>query len=763
MDSNHGPQAVDVIGYADRLSVAPGESIAFMVSSRVPEYRVELVRLIHGDPNPAGPGFKCERVASGVDGAYRGRVQPITPGSYVLVEANPIVERLASFTVGAWVWPTTPDKGRQTIVALGLAGTPGFRLAIDDAGHLELELSGQTVRLQATLLERRWHFVWAGYDGQTGRCILGQRASVEWPGEQGSDAQETVLAHHLVIGYHAPLSIAGACTSGSPHRPAAAFYNGKIDNPWLFSRLIDAEEIHALASSCDPVARPDCIAAWDFAVMVDSDMAHDRSRNRLHGRLHNLPARAMTGHNWSGRVIDFKQAPGEYGAIHFHDDDVGDVGWDPSFQLAVPPDWKSGVYAARVKSATEEDLIPFFVRPPRGRTSAPIALLIPTLSYLAYSNWQAWNHPLMEADFRRVCGAAFDAIRVRSDNRYMVDNRLKSLYDVHTDGSGVCYVSRLHPHVNWRPGYRWPFGPGGCAHQLATDLYIVDWLESKGFACDVITDDDLDAEGEALLQPYRVVLTGSHPEYWTEAMLGGLEAYMRDGGRLMYLGGNSCYGVTSLSRDRQTVEIRREHGTRTWVAMPGESFHSTTGEPGGNWRHRGRPEHRLMGIGFTSYGVTGGAPYRRTPASRDPRVSFIFEGVAGDLIGDLPALMLGYGAAGLELDRYDPQLGSPLHALVVASATGMPDEYIADIDEFPACVPNLMGHSGPTVRADMTYVEYPKGGAIWGVGSITWTSCLSYNNYDNSVSRVTENVLRRFLNPGAGGTAAGRGKQQGAT
>ncbi len=481
------------------------------------------------------------------------------------------------------------------------------------------------------------------------------------------------------------------------------------------------------------------------------------------GRVRNLPARAMTGHNWSGRFIDFKQAPSEYGAIHFHDDDVGDVGWDPSFQLTIPSDMRSGIYAARVQGATEEDLIPFFVRPPRGETRARIALLIPTLSYLAYSNWQAWNHPLMESDFRRVCGAAFETIRNRADNRYMVENRLKSLYDVHTDGSGVCYVSRLHPHVNWRPGYRWPFGQGGCAHQLATDLYIVDWLESKGFACDVITDDDLDAEGEALLQPYRVVLTGSHPEYWTEAMLGGLETYLRGGGRLMYLGGNSCYGVTSLSRDGQTVEIRREHGTRTWVAMPGESFHSTTGEPGGNWRHRGHPEHRLMGIGFTSYGVMSGAPYRRTAASHDPRVSFIFAGVEGDVIGDFPALMLGHGAAGLEIDRYDPRLGSPSHALVVASATEMPEEYIADIDEFPACVPHLMGHSGPTVRADMTYVEYPNGGAIWGVGSIIWSSCLSYNSYDNAVARVTENVLRHFADLGSASNGKGHSKRAEAT
>ncbi len=55
-------QAVDVTGYTDRLSVAPGETISFMVSSRSPQYQVELVRLIHG-VNPNGPGFKSDYVA----------------------------------------------------------------------------------------------------------------------------------------------------------------------------------------------------------------------------------------------------------------------------------------------------------------------------------------------------------------------------------------------------------------------------------------------------------------------------------------------------------------------------------------------------------------------------------------------------------------------------------------------------------------------------------------------------------------------------
>ena len=45
----------------------------------------------------------------------------------------------------------------------------------------------------------------------------------------------------------------------------------------------------------------------------------------------------------------------------------------------------------------------------------------------------------------------------------------------------------------------------------------------------------------------------------------------------------------------------------------------------------------------------------------------------------------------------------------------------------------------------MTYFETPNGGAVFATGSITWCYGLSHNGYDNNVSRVTENVLTRFV------------------
>src|SRR3989442_10165795 len=108
---------MELVGYSDRLSVAPGETIRFMVSSSRPRYRAQVVRLIHGDTNPDGPGFKEEEVATPVTGEYPGRVQALEHGSHVLVPDRQELRLAGGFTVQARVFPTAPGGVPQGVVA----------------------------------------------------------------------------------------------------------------------------------------------------------------------------------------------------------------------------------------------------------------------------------------------------------------------------------------------------------------------------------------------------------------------------------------------------------------------------------------------------------------------------------------------------------------------------------------------------------------------------------------------------------------------
>jgi N,N-dimethylformamidase len=379
-----------------------------------------------------------------------------------------------------------------------------------------------------------------------------------------------------------------------------------------------------------------------------------------------------------------------------------------------------------------------------GSARADILVLLPTFTYLAYANERV-------GDSYQTCIPPDWALEYDPLDRYLEHRPEfgKSLYDVHDDLSGVRYSSALRPIPNLRPGYR--HRNVNAPRHLAGDLYLIDWLEQKGFAYDVVGDGDLHRDGRALLDEYRVVLTGGHPEYCTTPMLESLEGWVHDGGRLMYLGGNGFYWVTSVHPEApHVIEVRRGlAGSRPWESLPGELHHSTTGEPGGLWRYRGRLPNRLTGVAYAAEGGGVSSGYNRTAASDDPVSAWIFDGVRGrDDIGAF-GLVMG-GAAGDEVDRADVELGTPVTAAVLASSSVLPYYCVALEDARAFRGPRAVGEA----RADMVLLRGANGGAVFSVGSISWSGALSHNDYDNDVSRITENVLRRFRTA-SGVSAAG--------
>jgi N,N-dimethylformamidase len=459
-----------------------------------------------------------------------------------------------------------------------------------------------------------------------------------------------------------------------------------------------------------------------------------------------MPTRAVTGHRWDGNAVGFRERPGDYAAIHFHEDDLDDCGWPTAFSWHIPRETPSGIYAARVAVVGgAHDTIPFYVRPAADRGPNKILFLVPTFSYLAYAN----DHNAADKEVQKSLGLGPDFVfPSQPEDRYIVDHHLSGVYDLHLDGTPYVYSSYLRPILNMRPSYLQPLinDGHGDPHQLGADLHLIDWLEHFGFEYDVATDGDLDLEGVGCLSPYKVVLTGTHPEYWSLNGLNAMREYLRSGGRLMYLGGNGFYWVTSVEPDRRhAVEVRKWGGTAPFEVPTGEVFHSTTGELGGLWRFRGRHPQRLTGVGMTAQGVAPGVGYHRLPDSRNPRAAFIFEGVGDDeAIGDHFCLVNEYGAGGYEIDRADTALGTPPHVLVLATTNRFSDRFQHVREEIMLSDSQQGGTVNPKVRSDMVYFECPNDGAVWSIGSISWCSALSYNNYENAVSRVTHNVLTAF-------------------
>ena len=697
-----------VVGYVEPLSVEPGEQVSLHVSCETPgRCEARLLRVLGVD----------HFVDTGLlEASFRGRRQEIESGSYAVVEPHPWLAELSTLSVSIVLWPTTPDE-------------PGQMLFDSDSWSLELDRGaivfttrardgrpGVSVRAEAHLLARHWYRVGVAVEVEHGEVVLAVRPLPASPFDPVDRADVVVR-----VGQGAN-SIATVAARGALGIAGEGF-SGKLAD----LRLADqAHGVSELLSDLDDGGEARWPIRFDFANGTGTDRIVDSGPHGLSGHTVQHPARAMTDWRWDGERRDWTVTPEHFGAIHFHDDDIVDAGWEPDLLVDLPTDLDSGVYAIEVAQGSEVDRNVFFVRPPRAGPRRDVAFLVPTYSYLAYAN----------ATIFVRAGESLGVSRPRYEiEDYLVEHAEvgRSLYEIHRDKSGIAYSSRHRPILGLRPD--------APPWQLPADLDVIAFFDHLDLPVDVITDEDLHIDGRGVLDGHRVVVTGTHPEYWSTEMLDALEEWLAGGGRLIYLGGNGFYWRIAVDRaDSGLIEVRRaEGGTRAWEAEPGEYVQELDGRHGGMWRRNGRPPNRLVGVGFAAQGFGHGGRYRRTPASRDPRVDWLFDGVeSADIFGDHGR---DGGAAAEEIDRLDYSLGSPPHAMVLASSEGHSEYMLRVVEEFLMTMPLS---DDPKVRSDLVFFEGPNGGAVLSTGSIGWASALADNDYDNDVARLTANAVRRF-------------------
>ena len=386
-----------IAGYADRLSVRPGETIAFKVSSQLKgAYNAHLVRIVSGDANPKGPGLVEHKIEAPFAGAHPSRNQPVHQGSYARIDAGVDLSGAAGLTFVATIWPTTPGNKRQGILS---AYDPnvrlGFALAVGEDGSVEALLGATRVKTRVPLETRRWYRVFARFDAATRVLSVGQVALALGVPQGSAIAASTVVEPGALLPPKSMPWIIGAL-GGEPVR---GHFNGKIEAPAIHSNALPTDVACARHQNG---ATEWLVARWEFSRATPTARIIDGGPNALHGNLVNLPARAMTGSNWTGREMCFRHAPEQYGAIHFHDDDLYDCGWSTDFSWTVPDGTRSGVYAVRLTGKDGEterqENIPFFVVPPKGERTADVCVLMSTYTYTVYH-----NHARPEA--KTGCGA----------------------------------------------------------------------------------------------------------------------------------------------------------------------------------------------------------------------------------------------------------------------------------------------------------------------------------------------------------------------
>ena len=194
-----------LIGYTDPFSARAGDRVRFMVSSSG-AYDARIVRLIHGDLDPRGPGLKVQPCDVALEGGGRhaGREQLLRTGSYVEVDDTGRLASLDSFTLHVLVYATTPSKGAQGLMTCWAqdAGA-GYGLFVGADGDVELRLGQWRLGTGRPLPPGRWYAASGRYDAMTGVATVEQAPLVAW----SSDVLRVRADSHAGAAPHAPEAI----------------------------------------------------------------------------------------------------------------------------------------------------------------------------------------------------------------------------------------------------------------------------------------------------------------------------------------------------------------------------------------------------------------------------------------------------------------------------------------------------------------------------------------------------------------------------
>jgi hypothetical protein len=359
---------------------------------------------------------------------------------------------------------------------------------------------------------------------------------------------------------------------------------------------------------------------------------------------------------------------------------------------------RSGLYYFHATNESGQRFaFPWIVAP--AKPSAPIAVLTSNITWNAYNNFGGRSN-YINAD--RL--PPTPTVNARQDLKRYADS---SFVTWSADSYVPLSFDRPEPwnHIPLDEQITDPIeGRNACALAPA-EWRLLGWLEREGFTYDLYAEPQLDS-GLLDLNAYRILILNCHPEYWTIQMYERVKSWVSRGGQLAYLGGNGLNCAVDLT-DGPGMVVRNGRIKSLWPdGIGAESRFARDHES----------EANLLGVVFDPRGIMTGAPYRVIDSKH-----WAFGGTGlsvGDCFGVASLHMrCPGGASGHETDKCSAN--SPPRIVHLAKGTNADDG-----------------------GADMVMFENSASGRVFSAGSICFPASLIV---DEPLSRVTANVLRRFL------------------
>jgi hypothetical protein len=370
--------------------------------------------------------------------------------------------------------------------------------------------------------------------------------------------------------------------------------------------------------------------------------------------------------------------------------------WSPSYTLAVPTTWTSGIYLAVLTNAQnyQNDII-FTVR-----DDARVADL---LFEQAVTTYQAYND-------------------------YPDDGQTgKSLYEYNSYGPTTVAGTVRAVKVSFDR----PYADRGQGLFDSWEIYMVQWMESQGYDVTYATDLDTNNTPQMLLN-YKGFIMAGHDEYYSQAMYNAVQNARDDGVNLGFFAANSLYWQVRFEASASGVPNRvmvcyKGNGT-TDPLYPGPTTTVKWRDPQPN-----RPEQGVLGIQFLNNVLNGGpVPYVVQNAS-----NWVYANT-GLHTGDAVP-----GIVGHEADS--EQATAPLPASINTSYTLLSASPFTDINN-------------TAQTANSVIYQAPSQAWVFNAGTIDWSWGLE--NYggttyaDPRIQQTTANIFNQFITTAAAPPAA---------
>jgi len=435
--------------------------------------------------------------------------------------------------------------------------------------------------------------------------------------------------------------------------------------------------------------------------------------------------------------------------------------WPVFTRWPIPVGAQSGAYLVEIIDAAGVILAHhlFFVKAVQKQPGS-LVLVAATSTWNAYNDWGGANHyfgihpgtprgrsPLLSTQRPWARGQVWlPSDAPRSINAMRPERPGPARYEF-IEWAALNGFSKYYALAGWA-SYERPF---------------VVWAEEQGYTVDIITQEDLHRDADAL-RGYACAVFVGHDEYWTREMRSHVDAFVEGGGNVARFAGNFMWQIRLEADHKRQVAYKYDARTLDPLAQADPARITSAWED---------PMVNLPGA--TTFGVNGlrgiyanfGSMARRNPRGyqvfRPEHWCFAGTGLGySDMFGD-EANIFGYEVDGLDytfIDGLPEPLGTDgappgLEILAMGWATSaehgrIEDTYSFMLDDRDAQYRASLLAPDPSSesvrqhsRGTGMIVHFKKGkGQVFTAATTEWVRGLMLN--DPYAVAITKNVLNRF-------------------